>query len=546
MISTYNLKDMEVLMDNKSSNGSKLAKSTLALVIFSLIGKIFGFFRESLTANVFGTTVEMSAYSLAQAATAMIAGFVTNSIATTFIPALQKAEQDLGSERKNYFTNNLMAISSVVSIILILLGWYFPKQLAFLTASKASPETFKIVVKLIQLGMPVVIFSCWVGVFTGYLQYGGKFAATGAISIPLNLVYIVYLMIFSHHIGIVGLTLASVFGALAQFLFLLPGSFKLGYRPQLIFDLKDKYVREAIELSLPVLVSVSVNDINTAVNRSLASGMGDKAPSILYFSNKMNTLFIGIFIAAITAIIFPILTRSFGKGNIEYGKKVMNASIKSTLFLTVPATIGMIILARPLIEIAFVHGKFTALDGVKATSTLRFYSLSLISISLTNVLNRIYYSLHDTKTPFIIGVINVVINVGLNLLVAHKFGTDGLACAVSIATTCAVLMGFYLLRKKIGNLGTKSYIKALVKTLMASSAMGLVACIYFPLENLLALISSGGLFTLLRLILLMIVVFIAAIIYLIILYYLGVREIRDLTHIFKEKLQTRKLKNINE
>ena len=533
-------------MNKKSSNGSKIAKSTLALIIFSLIGKVFGFVRESLTANVFGATVEMSAYSLAQAATAMISAFVTSAIATTFIPALQRAENDLGEERKNYFTNNLLSISSVVSIILILLGWFFPRQIAYLTASRANPETFKIVVRLIQLGMPVVIFSCWVGVFTGYLQYGGKFAATGAISIPLNIVYIVYLAMFSHHVGIVGLTVAAVVGAFAQFLFLLPDSFKLGYRPKLIFDLKDKYVKEALELSLPVLISVSVNDINTAVNRSLASGMGTKAPSILYFSNKMNTLIIGIFIAAVTAIVYPILTRSFGRGNMLQGKKVMNASIKSVLFLTVPATIGMIILARPLIEIAFVHGKFTVEDGISATSTLRFYSLSLISISLTNVLNRIYYSLNDTKTPFVIGALNVIINVGLNLLVAHHYGTDGLAASVSIATTAAVFIGFYLLRKKIGNLGTKSYIKAIIKTVMASVAMGLVALTYFPIERILFSFSSGALLTLLRLIVLLIVVSIAALIYLVILYYLGVREIRDLVAILKEKIQNRYLKSANK
>ena len=228
------------------------------------------------------------------------------------------------------------------------------------------------------------------------------------------------------------------------------------------------------------------------------------------------------------------------------GKKVMNASIKSVLFLTVPATIGMIILARPLIEIAFVHGKFTVEDGISATSTLRFYSLSLISISLTNVLNRIYYSLNDTKTPFVIGALNVIINVGLNLLVAHHYGTDGLAASVSIATTAAVFIGFYLLRKKIGNLGTKSYIKAIIKTVMASVAMGLVALTYFPIEKILFSFSSGALLTLLRLIVLLIVVSIAALIYLVILYYLGVREIRDLVAILKEKIQNRYLKSPNK
>lgn len=200
-------------------------------------------------------------------------------------------------------------------------------------------------------------------------------------------------------------------------------------------------------LPLPVFVSVSVNDINIIVNRRLASTMGEGAASILYYSNKLNTMIIGIFITAITAIVFPILTRTLGSGDMKLGKKVMNASVKTVLFITVPATVGLIILARPIIEIAFVRGSFTAADGVAATSTLRCYSLSLISISVINVLNRIYYSIGDTKTPFYVGVTNVIINVGLNLLVARHFGTNGLAASVSIATTIAVFISFILLKK---------------------------------------------------------------------------------------------------
>ena len=531
-------------MENKSSAGSRIAKSTLAIIIFSLIGKVFGFFRESLTAYVFGAGTEMDAFSLAQAATAMIAGFVTQAIATTYIPSVQKAEMEHGKSRKNYFTNNLLLIASIVSLILIILGIVFPNQIAYLTASQADKETYDIVVKLIQVGMPVVLFSSWVGVMEGYLQHGGKFAATGAIAIPLNLTYIVYLAVFSHHVGIMGLTIASVLGILAEFIFLLPHAIKIGYRPSFVLDFKDQYVKEAIVLALPVFVSVSINDINTLVNRSLASGMGKGAASILYYANKMNTMIIGIFITAITATVFPILTRTLGSGNMRDGKKVMNASIKTVLFLTVPATVGLIILARPLIEIAFVRGSFTMADGIAATSTLRCYSLSLISISVINVLNRIYYSIEDTKTPFYVGVANVAINVGLNLLVARHYGTNGLAASVSIATTIALFISFILLKRKIGNLGTKSYIKASIKTFMASLAMGLVTLSYFPYERLIMSFTSGGVQTLLRLILLMLIVFIAACVYVLCLYHLGVREVRDITKIVKDKLENRKLKSI--
>ncbi len=534
-------------MENKSNEtntGSRIAKSTLAIIIFSLIGKVFGFFRESLTAYVFGAGIEMDAFSLAQGATATISAFVTQAIATTYIPSVQKAENDHGPSRKNYFTNNLLLIASLVSFVLIILGIVFPKQIALLTVSTKNPETYAIVIKLIQVGMPVVLFSSWVGVMEGYLQHGGKFAATGAIAIPLNLTYIIYLALFSHHVGIMGLTIASVLGILAQFLFLLPNAMKIGYRPKLVADFKDEYVQNAIMLALPVFVSVSVNDINIIVNRRLASTMGEGAASILYYSNKLNTMIIGIFITAITAIVFPILTRTLGSGDMKLGKKVMNASVKTVLFITVPATVGLIILARPIIEIAFVRGSFTAANGIAATSTLRCYSLSLISISVINVLNRIYYSIGDTKTPFYVGVTNVAINVGLNLLVARHFGTNGLAASVSIATTIAVFISFILLKKKIGNLGTRSYIKALVKTIMASLVMGVITLSYFPYEKLIMALTSGGVQTLLRLVFLMIVVFIAASVYVFCLYKLGVREVRDIVGIVREKIENRQKKAI--
>ena len=258
----------------------------------------------------------------------------------------------------------------------------------------------------------------------------------------------------------------------------------------------------------------------------------------------MNTMIIGIFITAITAIVFPILTKTLGSGDMKLGKKVMNASIKTVLFITVPATVGLIILARPIIEIAFVRGYFTPADGVAATSTLRFYSLSLISISVINVLNRIYYSIEDTKTPFYVGVTNVAINVGLNLLVARHYGTNGLAASVSIATTLALFISFILLKRKIGNLGTKSYIRASIKTFMASLAMGLVTLSYFPYEKLIMSFTNGRIQTLLRLILLMLIVFIAACVYVLCLYHLGVREVRDISKIVKDKIENRKLKSI--
>lgn len=521
-------------------NTKRLAKSTLAVILLSLVGKLMGFVRETLQAGVFGATNEMDAFISAQSATAIISALITTAIATTFIPALTKVENDLGKEHRNIFTNNMLTIATIVSIVVVILGYIFAPELAILFTTKSKPEVYALVVKLIRLGMPVVIFSSIVGVFTGFLQYNNRFAAAGAIAIPLNICYIFFLIFMAKTGGIFGLTITSVIGVLAQILFLLPDSFRQGYRVVPSLDFKDKYVLEAMTLAVPVLMSSAVNDINVIVNRKLASSMIEGSVSILNYANKMNLMILGIFITAITSIIFPTMSRAFGGTNITQGKRVMNASLKLVLFLTIPATIGMLVLARPIVDIAFLHGVFTVQNAIDTTATLRFYTLALISMSLSMVLNRVYYSISDTKTPFIIGLINVAINIVLNILVAHRFGTRGLAASVSIATTIAVCMSFIFLKKKIGHLGFNSFLRALIKATISAVIMGVFCLIYFPIESLIIpALSSNAVITIVKLVILMAVVAIAVLIYGTMLYLLGVREVRDAVKLIKKKFNSR-------
>lgn len=514
----------------------KVAKSTLAIIILSLIGKVMGLGREKLIAYRFGVGMEKDAYVAAQAATAIFSQFITTSIATTFIPGLQKVENQLGPDHKLKYTNNMLFLVSLISLVLSVLGMIFAPYVSLLTGFGFDKETFALLTELTRIGMPVIIFSSIVGVLTGYLQHEGRFAAAGAVAIPLNTVGIIYLVFFTGNFGIKGMTIASVLGIFAQILFLLPDSFRAGYRFKFIADFRDKYAKEALILALPVLVSVSVSNINVIVNRSLASGLESGSVSVLDYANKLNTLVLGIFITAITAIIFPSLTKAFGRDDYIQGKRVMNAGVKTVLLITVPSTIGLIVLARPLVELVYQSGRFSAENTIATTEVLRFYSLALISMSLNMVLNRVFYSIQDTKTPFIIGVINVGINVLLNLLVVNILGVRGLALSLSLATTIAAIMSFYYLRKKIGRLGIRSYVKALIKTALAGIVMGIFCIAFFyPIEGLLVGMLSGRMLVLGKLVLILLTIGIAAGIYGVILYFLGFREVRDLVTIIKNR-----------
>lgn len=511
-------------------HAKKLAKSTAAIIIFALIGKVLGFGRESLIAYRFGTGMEKAAWTVAQSSTGLMSALITEAIATTFIPQLQKVELQLGPEYKNKYTSNMLYLTGFIALVLSILGIVFAPYVAKFTGGRFDDETFALTVVLIRIAMPLIVFASTVGVLTGFLQFNGRFAAAGATNLPLNLVYIIYLVFLAPHFGIYGVAVASVLGVVAQVLFLTPGAIKSGFRLKAYMNFRDPYAKEAILLALPVLVSVSVNNINTIVNKYLATGLGNAAVSRLDYANKLNLLILGIFIAAITAVVFPSMSRAFAQGDYLLGKQIMNGSVKAVLLITVPSTIGMIVLARPVVEIAFQRGAFLPEDTIATAAALRCYAVVLISLSINNVLNRVYYSIQDTKTPFYIGLVNVVLNVGLNLIVVNIFGIRGLAASVSFSTTVACFLRFWFLHKKLGRLGMKSYIRAFVKTVMAGLVMGIfVHLTFFPLENTLLLMGLGGkILTLAKLGLLLVVVACAAVLYGTLLYFLGFREVRDL------------------
>ncbi len=514
---------------------NKLTRSATALIVFALIGKLMGFTREMLIANYFGAGMETDAFNAALRSTNLLTAVVSNAIANTFIPMLSKVEKEEGPDRIKYHTNNMLLISMIIGAAMIGIGVLAAPLIVNITSGGFDPETYALTLRLTKLGMPVIIFASIVGVMTGYLQSRGYFAATGAIPIPLNIVYIVYLVVLSSRFGIVGLTIASVLGILAQAIFLLPETVKSGHKFFPVLDFRDKYVIHALELSIPVLLSVAINDINVVVNTRFASSLQEGTVTWLNYANKLNVLILGIFISAITAVAFPILSKNFSEGDMPAGRKSMAAGTRLILLITIPSMVGLIVLAQPIVEIAFMRGKFTQFAADMTAQALKFYAPALCALSLSNLLNRVYYSLQDTKTPLVISVISVVLNIFFNFILVRFLGHRGLALGLSLATNLSVLISFIILRRKLGHFYGWSYLRAIIKNFFAAIVMGLVA--YLGYFGILSLVPALDGRTITKLILLLFSVGAAIITYGGLSYILGVGEVKMAVDIIKSKFR---------
>lgn len=471
------------------SKGKNLAKTAGMISILTLISKVLGFLREIMIASRFGSGVETDTYFVAMTATVLIVGTIGAALKTTLIPIFSEVEGKYGRRGKLKFLNNIFNIVFLISLAIIVVGYIFSPLTIRILAKDFVGEQFNLAVTLNRIGLPIAMFLGLTHVFTGLLDSSEIFGPSAISGLPYNFVFLIYLFLVGKNANIYTLMVVTVIASSTQFLILIPAVRHMGYRYRFKINLRDRYLRKGMYLVMPVLIGSAVQQINIVIDRTLASGLENGSISALTYSSRINDMVIAVFIMAITTVVFPKLSRAFANQDSENANKILGQGINIILIITVPATIGLLLLAEPLVHLFFERGSFLARDTYMTSLALKYYSLGLVGFSLRLMLNKVYYSFQDTTTPMINGIIAVGVNLVFNLILIKSMAHSGLALATSISATVSTIFLFLSLRKKIGPIGITRYIISFFKTLAASLIMGIVVyLIYFKLG---ALVSSA-------------------------------------------------------
>lgn len=517
------------------SSKNKVARSAVLLIFFSLISKILGFVRETLIAYRFGLGSTTDAYFIAFSATSLLSGFIMTSLNTTFIPIISEVEEKEGKIGKINHTNNMINIMFLISTIIMIGTYILSPYLVKLLASGFDTAQLKLATELTRIGLPMIIINSLVGVYSGYLQSEGLFFSTAIKCIPFNFIYILYLITISKNYGIKGLMFFSVIGTFSTFLIQLPELKSSGYTYENNIDFKDTYIKKMLFLSLPAFISVAINDLNVIIDKRIASKLAVGSVSALNYANKLNTLILGLFIAAITTVIFPSFSEYASKNDTKRLKEILSTGVNIVLIITIPATIGMMVLNYPIVKIAFERGQFDNLATQMTSNALLFYSIGLVFSSLRLIYEKVFFSLQNTRTPMITGGLAVLFNIILNLILVKKLGHGGLALATSLSIILSTIILIYFLRKTIGPLGLKQNIICGFKCLVSSLIMGVAA--NFLYGKFVLIFNNIKYFEILSLLL---SVGISIVIYLGLIYFLKVDEIVHISEKIEELMIKRK------
>lgn len=474
-----------------------MKKIVLLLMIITIVSKILGLGREIALSYYYGASNIADAYLISLTIPMSILSFIGAGIATGFIPLYTKIEKEIGVERANLFTNNLLNILFVFCTIVIVLGLVFTPSIVKIFASGFDKDTLELSVYFTRITLFGIYLSMATYIFTGFLHINDNYHIPALIGLPFSLFTILSILISSKGNTVV-LSIGSLIAIASQLLLLIPFVIKKGYKYNFIIVLKDKYIREMMYLSIPVVIGVSVNQINTLVDRTIASSIVVGGISALNYANRLNLFIQGLFVVSIINVMYPKITKMLLQGDIDNFRKIISKAINSINLLVIPTTLGAMLFAKPIVNMLFGRGAFDTQALIMTTNALFYYSIGMLGFGLRDILTRVFYSMQDTKTPMINAIIGMFLNLILNIILSRYLGLGGLALATSISAIFTTVILFISLHKKMGPIGIRKMSISFIKILGASLIMCGIAKLSFNYlttdifpQNLSLIISIG-------------------------------------------------------
>jgi len=463
-------------MTKKTTGG--VAKAAGLIMVAMTLSRIFGYIRDVVIYTHFGQDYRTDAYNAAFSIPDFLYYLlVGGALSSAFIPVFSSYIATDQDEEGWDVASSIFNLVMILMVVGIGLGLIFTPALIKIIVPGFSEKGFELTVLLTRIMFAQSFFMAINGISQGILHSYKHFFSPALGSVLYNLGIIVIGILLVDKYGIMGFSLGVVIGAVVNFIVQLPALLKVGLKYKPILKLNHPGVRKIFVLVLPVFIGLSVNHLNLFVNQFLASSLPQGMISALRAAQRIMQLPIGVFAIAVALAVFPTLTGYAARNEEKEFKKTMSMGVRTVVFITLPAAVGLIALRLPLVRAMFEQGQFSAANTQATASALLFYSLGLIGYSAQQVLNRAFYALQDTKTPVTVGVITILINIIFNFLLIKPLGHGGLALAYSIAGLANMVLLLYYLRRKIGHIDGRSMLKSFFKTLIAALIMGVF--VYF-------------------------------------------------------------------
>ncbi len=472
------------MTSDKSNNANRqIARAAGTVMLAFAFGQVVGLLRRILVAQAFGAGAELDAFIAANRVSETLFNLVAGgALGSAFIPTFtgllakdeNKSAWKLASAVANW-------VALVLSLLAALAAIFAPQIVrhALAPGFSANPEQFALTIILLRIQLFSAILFGLSGLVMGILNSHQHFLIPALTPSMYQFGMIFGVLVLAPKMGIHGLAWGVVIGAFFHLVLQLPQLLKQHGNYALTLGFGDANVGEVIRLMGPRLLGVAVVQLNFWVNTWLASRMVSGSVVGIEYGFALMLMAQVAIAQSIATAAMPTFSAQYALGKLDEVRSSLAATIRGVLLLSIPAAVGLILLRVPLITMLYERGEWNARSTELVAWALLWYAIGLVGHAVMEILARAFYALHDTKTPVIVGIGAMSLNVVFSIAFAALFERigwmphGGLALANSLATALEMVLLMILMRKRLGGIEGKAIARGFGQATLAALGMGI-------------------------------------------------------------------------
>lgn len=449
-----------------------------------MCSRVLGLVREQVCAALFGGGGAMDAFTAAFRIPNLLRDlFAEGALSTAFVTTFSKTAARSNDAAAWRLANKIATMAAVVLGTLCVLGIVFAPQLVATLAPGFNPAKAALTATLTRVMFPFILLVSLAALVMGMLNAKSVFGMPAMASSFFNVGSIIGGVALGYWLdpqfgtpALLGLAIGTLIGGALQLGVQLPQLHRLGFRYRPDFRWRDPGVGAVLSLMGPSVIAASTTQFNVLINSIFASHLGDGPIFWLAIAFRLMQLPLGLFGVALGTVTLPLLSRLVVAGNLPAFRGELSRGMRLAFLLTIPCTVGLMMLAQPIISVLYQHGRFDAFQAAEAAGALRFYAIGLAGYAALKVLVNAFYALDQRRTPMYVSFLAVALNLLLNWIFTRELGWGhrGLAFSTGCVATCNFLVLYALMHRHLRRLETRRMAVLLAKVTLASAALAAI------------------------------------------------------------------------
>lgn len=463
---------------------SSILSGASVLMVAVFASRFLGLIRDRLLVQNFDTSQAAIFFAAFKLPDLLFQVLIFGSLSVAFIPVFTDYLHKKESEEAFKFASSILNLSLLVFGAVVIFSAIFVSPLNSLLVPGFSGDQKILTDRITQIILVAQMFLVIGTFFFGIAQTYQRFIVPALAPIFYNIGIIIGIIFLTPIFGITGLGLGVVLGAILHVLVQIPLVVSLGFRYKFTFDFLNSGVKEVFRLMSVRNFGLIAEQINEAVGVALASLVSYSSVTLLTFATHLFAVPIGLFGATIAQAALPVLSKEFAKGDLQSFKTTLLTTMHQILFLTLPSAAILIVLRIPVVRLVFGADLFSWEDTVLTGRTVAFFAIGLAAQSVVLLLVRGFYAMKDTKTPVLVSLFSITLNILLSVffVLGLGLGVWSIGLAFSVSITLGTILLAYFLSRKLNGFSNQELIYPALKMLIAASAAAFA--LYIPMKAL--------------------------------------------------------------